>query len=102
MPKPSINTREDKTPELIAAEAAGNEALRRYCRERQGRATELARKSGLLISVLSKMANKGRHINLEAAALIEVATDGELRAETLCPSRADTLQRLLDLRKETA
>lgn len=103
MPKSCTNNNVPKPPELVAAEAAGKEALRRYCRDRQGRAADIARKTDILPPVLSKMANQGTYINLEAAVLIEVATEGELRAEVLCPARADVLGDLLRLRaRETA
>ena len=98
MPRASTKNKEEKSTDLIAAEAAGKEALRMYCRYRQGRATEISNKTGILLSVLSKMANKSNHINLEAAVLIEAATEGELRADVLCPSRADVLAKLLALR----
>lgn len=98
MPKSCTNNNVPKPPELEAAEQAGKEALRRYCRDRQGRAADIARKTAILPPVLSKMANKGTYINLEAAVLIEVATEGVLRAEVLCPARAGLLADLLALR----
>lgn len=90
----------DVTPELQAAEVAGKEALRAWFRAGVGRQIETARRTGIAAGNLSRMASDpvGTPIGLEHAVLIEVASEGGLRAEVLCPSRADVLGRLLALR----
>jgi DNA-binding transcriptional regulator YdaS (Cro superfamily) len=99
MPKSSTNNYMPKPPELVAAEEAGRMALRTYCRAEPGRAANIARYTGLLPAVLSRMANKDTHINLEAAVMIDVATDGAVRAEVLCPGRAELLGQFLRMRE---
>lgn len=99
MPKSKTNYRTPKSPELIAAEQAGKEALRKYFYSGRARQKEMEEKTGMLSSALSRMANKDVHINLDAAVMMEVASCGELRAEVLCPERADVLREFLQLRE---
>lgn len=86
------------------AERAGKMELYRHFREYHGCQAKLSRDTGIHIAVLSKMANQPEYIiTLDAALLMEVATAGKLRAEVLCPSRADLLAAFLALRTpETA
>lgn len=85
--------------EMTETDMQGKEILRRYLRDRQGRQATVARRSGISTPVLSKMANQADYrLNFEAAVLIEVATDGELKADQLCPARADALAGLLRVR----
>lgn len=94
-----MNVEKQKSPELVQAELAGKEALRKWFYSGVGRQAEVARRTGMFPGNLSKMARPdGYGIGLEAAVLIEVATEGDLRAEVLCPSRADVLAKLLALR----
>lgn len=85
------------------AEQAGKHTLYRYFREFHGCQAQLARATGIHTAVLSKMASLPEYvITLDAAMLMEVATDGELRAEVLCPSRAELIERFVALRAATA
>lgn len=85
------------TPEQLAAEQAGKAALYNYCRGGIGRQKELAEETGILASILSRLAlDPNKPINLEHAVLIDVATNGELPAEVLCPARADVLAKLIE------
>lgn len=93
-----INPAPPKPPELIEAERAAQEALRRYFRRELGMQALMARETGIQAPALSRMAKKGDTITLEHALRIEVATDGELRAEQLCPSRCELLSQFLQLR----
>lgn len=87
----------DQSPEQIAAAMAGKEALRDYCAAERGRAAKLARRTAILPPVLSKMANTENTytINLESAVMIELATDGALTVEVLCPMRADVFAQIV-------
>jgi len=86
----------DQSPEQYEAEQAGKQALRDYCDAKRGRAAELARKTKILAPVLSKMVNNPMYsINLESAVMIELATEGALKVEVLCPARADVFSKLL-------
>lgn len=84
-----------KAPELIAAEARGQAALRAYFDRKIGLQSLLAEATGLHNSSLCRMSRQQAAISFEDAVLIDIATKGELRAEDLCPSRADLLARLL-------
>lgn len=81
------------------AEQEGKRALHRYVREFHGRQAQLSRATGLHTVVLSKMANQPEYIiTLDAAMMMEVATEGELRADVLCPSRAELMEQFVALR----
>lgn len=95
MPKSSTGNNTPKTEEQIRAEQAGRQALRSWLKAETGRQARICHVSGILPAVMSRMANKTTHINLEAAILIEVATDGEVPAEVLCPSRAEVLKTMM-------
>lgn len=97
MPRPAT-IKQDKSPELVKAERAGQDLLHRYCRERAGRQKELVDGTGLIPAVISRMANYKTPINFEAAMLLDVATAGALPVEALCPSRADLVSHFLSLR----
>lgn len=100
MLKGSTNSYTPKTPEMAEREREGKLALRLYFRSEPGRQAELHSKTGILQSVLSKMANQETYtLNLDSAVLIEVATEGVLRAEVLCPTRAEVLGKFLQLRE---
>lgn len=84
-----------KAPALIEAEARGQAALRAYFDRRIGLQKLLAEATGLHQSALCRMSKQETPIAFEDAVLIEIATEGELRTEQLCPSRADLLVRFL-------
>ena len=88
----------EKSPELIEQEEAGRALLNAYCRAKQGNQAKLSRKTDMLPAALSNMSNGKSDINIEAALRIDVATEGELPAEKLCPSRADLLGQFLKMR----
>jgi DNA-binding transcriptional regulator YdaS (Cro superfamily) len=85
---------EPKSAELLAAEKAGQEALNEYCRRELGIQAELRRNTGIFASDLSRMCRGRKAISFENAVLLDLATNGELPAEVLCPSRAKLIQRL--------
>jgi hypothetical protein len=87
-----------KSPELVAAELAGKEAMRAYFAASRGRMAAVARATAINPPNLCKMAQRENYpIGLEFALLIEAATDGALRAAVLCPSRADLLAKFVAL-----
>lgn len=89
-----INPRQ-KSPELQRAEEEAGAALRDFFARDLGVQAQLARDSGLAPAVLSRM-GKGRHpISVEQAMRIEIASQGALRVEQLCPARAEVLGRFL-------
>lgn len=81
--------------ELAAAEMRGQLALRAYFNRQIGLQKLLAEATGLHQASLCRMSKHKAAISFEDAVLIDIATKGELRAEDLCPSRADLLTRLL-------
>lgn len=88
-----------KPEELVQAEAAGKQLLYNFCRAKHGNQSLLIRTTGLLGPTVSRMANKPEApINLEAALLMDVATNGELPVEKLCPGRADLIAQFLQQR----
>lgn len=88
-----------KSAEELEAEQAGKAALRDYFAKTRGRQAEVSRKTRIFPPILCKMATKPDYtINLEYALLIEVATDGAIRADQLCPSRAGLLSDVVRLR----
>lgn len=94
-----INPPQPKSPDLVAAEKAAQEALRKYFRRELGMQALIARQTGIAPPILSKLAKHGDGMSLEHAMRIEVATGGELRTEMLCPARADLLGQFLQLRE---
>lgn len=98
MPKSSTRNRVPKSEQQLLEEKAGRQALRSWLKEETGRQARICKSSGILPAVMSHMANKETHINLEAAILIEVASEGALKAEVLCPSRAEVLKTMMRLR----
>lgn len=100
MLKGSTNSRAPKTPEVESKEREGKLVLRAYLRAEPGRQMDMSQRTGILQSVLSKMANQESYaLNLDSAVLIEVATEGAIRAEVLCPTRAEVLGQFLQLRE---
>jgi len=90
-------TEENRLP--TPAEQAGKNALYRFYREYHGCQAQLSRDTGLSVPMLTKMARYPEYfITMEAAMLVEVASKGALRAEVLCPSRADLIGQFLALR----
>lgn len=93
-----INPPVPKTPHLVEAEKSAQDTLRRYFRRELGTQAAISRQTGIAPPLLSRMSKNGAHITLEYALRIELATGGELRAEWLCPSRAELLDQFLKLR----
>lgn len=91
-----------KPDDLLEAEKAGQELLNNFCRAKYGNQTLLARSSGLLVATISRMAGGSTPINFEAAVMIDVATNGKLSAEKLCPGCADLVAQFLQLRATKA
>lgn len=85
-----------KKPELQQAEQAAAEALHNYFYRGLGVQARMARATGINPSALSKM-GYGGPISLEQAMLIEVASNGELSAAMLCPSRAELIEKFLGI-----
>jgi DNA-binding transcriptional regulator YdaS (Cro superfamily) len=89
----------DQTPEQVEAVQAGKAALRDYCEAERGRAARVARRTGILPPVLSKMIHSPNYsITLETAVMLEIATEGALSVEVLCPLRADVFREILERR----
>lgn len=89
-----------KDPAMLRAELKAQAALYQYFRRRHGIQKELAVKTGIVAPLLSQLANcEGKSIALEAAIKIDIATNGELKAETLCPSEASVIQAFLKSRE---
>lgn len=92
----------DKSPELIEAEKVGKKKFNTYCRAKQGNIAQLSKDTGLAQGTISTMSTGPTAISLESAIKIEVATRGELRADELCPSRAEWIAQFLALRANKA
>jgi DNA-binding transcriptional regulator YdaS (Cro superfamily) len=91
-----VTPQSEKPADLVQAEQAANAALRTYFRRDVGVQASVARATGIKPPVLSRMSNQpGYPISLEQAILIEVATNGELQAPALCPSRATLLAQFM-------
>lgn len=87
---------EKPSPAIVKAEQKAREKLMSYFRREFGLQAEMARKTGIKASFLSRLANRAEHsIPLETAILMELATNGELKAEVMCPSRADMLKQFI-------
>lgn len=83
----------ETTPAMRKAEEAGRNALRRYCKARGAQAA-LCHQTGIDKGAMSRMISGRYQISLELAVILEVATEGALRAEVLCPSRAHLVKAL--------
>lgn len=93
-----------KSDEILQAEKAAAEALNAYFDSGYGVQAMMVRDTGIPAPVLTKMRKPGNYpISLEHAMLMEMASNGELTAELLCPARAELLARFLNTRaKKTA
>jgi DNA-binding transcriptional regulator YdaS (Cro superfamily) len=81
-----------KPQSLLVAEQEARDMLQAYFGKHMGVQVELARKTGLFPSQLSRMARLENHpISIEAAMRIEVGSNGELPAKKLCPAGADLI-----------
>lgn len=98
MPKVGFENYMPKPREQAEAERAGREALRAYCDSRRGVQAALCRKTNILPSQLCRIISGKTVVTLEAALLLEVATEGAVPAESLCPSRAELMKQLIQLR----
>lgn len=85
------NTDSNKPAELLAAEHEGQEMLLEFFRGGFRRLRDLHERTGVAEATLSRMARNKHPISMEVAILIEVATEGELPAEKLCPSMAGVM-----------
>jgi DNA-binding transcriptional regulator YdaS (Cro superfamily) len=98
MPYVAPSPQPTKPQSLILAEQEAREELRAYFKAGKGRQLDIAAKTGLYPSQLSRMSRLANHpISLEAAILIEVATAGALSARKLCPSKANWIDQFLAL-----
>lgn len=97
MPRQTKSQTDSKTPALEKKEAAGAAALHTYLRATQGRQAAISRASGIPAPSLSRMSNRRAPISLEAAIALTVATDGELKADVLCPSQRELLAHFVAL-----
>lgn len=80
-------------------ELAGKAAMRAYLDRTRGNYTRMARDTGISLAVISKMVNRPDYIiTLDAALMMELATDGELTVDVLCPSRAELVSDVFFLR----
>lgn len=100
MPRKRIN--EIIPPEQDKAEREGQAALHEYFQSRVGRQKAIAEATGIEASILSRMARGHARISLEYSIALEMASKGALRAEMLCPSRADVLKRFISQRTASA
>lgn len=95
MPK-FINYYREKPHELVEAEDAARKTLFEYFLKQHGRQKQMALATGIPQPLLSRMAkNPKASIALEAAIAIEVASGGELKAEKLCPARAELVEQFM-------
>lgn len=90
------------TPEQRELQKQGQKALRTYFQGAIGRQKIIAESIGIYASMLSRMSCGHTAISLEVAIALDVATNGELRAEVLCPIQADVLQRFIRQRQMSA
>lgn len=94
-----VDNLDEKSPAQLAAEERGRLALVTWCGRKRGRQAVLCRLTGIDKGAMSKMCHGEYAIGFELAVILDIATCGELRAETLCPSRAHLLDGLLRQRK---
>lgn len=87
-----------KTADELAADERGRLVLVTWCGKKRGRQALLCRKTGIDKGAMSKMCKGEYAIGLEVALIIDVATRGDLPAETLCPSRAHLLAAMMRMR----
>lgn len=88
-------------PAIIEQEIEAQDILRQYVDDQHGNQKRLALDTGINATFISRLCNKpGQTIALETAILIELATGGKLRAESLCPARAEVIRRFLAARTE--
>lgn len=90
-----ITPKPPKPAELVKAEEEACAALREFFSRDLGLQAQMARDTGVSPAILSRMGKGRQCISIEHAMLIELASRGELRAEQLCPARADILGRFL-------
>lgn len=95
MPRSGVDNTLIKTPAMLEADERGRLALVAYCGKRRGQQARLCMATGIDKGALSKMCGGGYGIGLEVALILEVATAGALKAEVLCPSRANLLSAML-------
>lgn len=92
-----LRPKDTRPAELIAAEEAGRQCLRDWLRAARGRHAALARTMNLAPPSLSRLAAVGgTYISMEYALRLELASrelapDNTLRAEELCPARAELI-----------
>lgn len=93
-------TKRDAGPNVpTGAELNGKLALKCYVDQKWGTQRRLADATGIDVATLSKMVNRPEYvITLDAAMRIELATEGELTTEVLCPSRAELFTDILFMR----
>lgn len=90
-------------PKITKAEKKAQQILRDYFWQHRSEQKRIAQETGIKQPFLSRLANKeGQTIALETAMLIEIATNGELRAEALCPARAEVIKKFLNSRATTS
>lgn len=88
-----------KDADLMRAEKSAQVALYQYFRQRHGMQKEVSDRSGIVAPLLSQLANRpGQTIAMEAAIKLDLATDGQLKAEMLCPSEAKVIEKFLAAR----
>lgn len=95
----------EKSVELMQAERAGQLELLAYCRAgvpRSGVQAVLSKETALIPAIISRLANGVTLIQLDHAIKLEVATQGELQAEILCPSQAAVILKFKQLAKTAA
>jgi DNA-binding transcriptional regulator YdaS (Cro superfamily) len=84
-----------KPESLLRAEAEASTALREFFSTDFGIQAKLARDTGIAPATLCKISKNQQAPSIEQAMLIEIASQGTLRVEQLCPARADVLSRFL-------
>jgi hypothetical protein len=80
-----------KSKKLKQAESDGVAALYAYLKAKPGRAAMVARRTEMNPATITRLSHDKAPILMEAAILIELATDRALLAETLCPSMRHVL-----------
>jgi hypothetical protein len=98
-PKGSIKKDRERDGALSVEEVAGKQFLHNWFCSGRARQAETARRSGIAAAALSKIARNAEYpVGLEYAILIEIATDGQVPAHILCPSRSEALERFVAMR----
>jgi hypothetical protein len=75
-----------KSKKLQQAESDGIAALHAWLKAKPGRAAMVAKRTDMNPATLTRLSQGKAPILMEAAILIELATDRALLAEVLCPS----------------